>query len=478
MEGGRGGGGGVKVDRWGYQVRTSSDACISAINSYYHQLLTYGRERGVILEAVSHDPDCVLANILVAHCFSTSDPSRLSYHLAAAESRLVQATPYEKAVFDAISSLIAEDRDDDAAFHSHSSLLKQFPKDLVSLKRAQILCFYMGRPDLSLVIAEQVLPQNQQESYIYGMLAFPLLELSRMEDAEKAARKGLEINKQDLWSQHNFCHVLQYECRFKEAVEFMEEYSSSWTSCSSFMYTHNWWHVAICYMEGYSPITKILRIYDENIWKELQRSDAVCQEVYLNALGLLLRIYLRGQMGFFGDRLEILTGRLMDQSNWNVEWLLDMLILWAFGSVKESNKAEDLLNGMKSRICSMSKKKQLLMQRVIKLAEALYAYGRDDYEQAFQLLSPDFDANEFKIVGASDEQLEVFNEVWYSVLLNSGRVDKAIEEIEKVVKKREGIPFLWRLLERSYTMANREEDAAVASEKAKALEAAYFEHLE
>ncbi|KAJ4959710.1 hypothetical protein NE237_019620 [Protea cynaroides] len=471
------GGGGLKVDEWGYQVRTSSDACVSAINSYYHQVLNYGRERGIILEAASHDPDCVLANILAAHFLSSTDPSRLPFHFDAAKSRLGQATPYEKAVFDAISCLIAKDRDDDAALDSHSKLLKQFPKDLVSLKRAQILCFYMGRPELSMVLVEQVLPQNLQENYIYGMVAFPLLELGKLEDAEKAARKGLEINKQDHWSQHNLCHVLQYECRFKEAVEFMEEYSSSWRSCSSFMYTHNWWHVAICYIEGHSPISSVLRIYDEHIWKELQRSDAVCQEVYLNALGLLLRVHIRGQMGFFGDRLKILTDHIMDQSNWHVEWLLDLLILWTFGSVKESNKAEELLNGMKSRICSMSKKKQVSMQRGIKLAEALYAYGKGDYEQAFQLLAPDFDANDFKMIGASDEQLDVFNEVWYSVLLNSGRAEKAIEEMEKAIKKRAGIPFLWRLLERSYTMANREE-AAVASEKAKALEAAYFQQLE
>lgn len=35
------------------------------------------------------------------------------------------------------------------------------------------------------------------------MLAFPLLELGRMEEAEKAAKKALEINKQDSWAQHN-----------------------------------------------------------------------------------------------------------------------------------------------------------------------------------------------------------------------------------------------------------------------------------
>jgi hypothetical protein len=35
------------------------------------------------------------------------------------------------------------------------------------------------------------------------MLAFPLLELGRMADAEKAARKGYELNKQDCWTHHN-----------------------------------------------------------------------------------------------------------------------------------------------------------------------------------------------------------------------------------------------------------------------------------
>lgn len=34
------------------------------------------------------------------------------------------------------------------------------------------------------------------------MLAFPLLELGRMEDAEIAAKKGFLINNQDPWSQH------------------------------------------------------------------------------------------------------------------------------------------------------------------------------------------------------------------------------------------------------------------------------------
>ncbi|VVA27698.1 PREDICTED: tetratricopeptide [Prunus dulcis] len=359
--------GGVKVDKWGYEVRTSSDACISAIDDFYDQVLSYGRHRSVILEAPSHDKDCVLANILAAHFLCSSDPSRAPSHLQAAKSRLEQATQYEKAVFDAVNCLISDNRDDDVALELHSKLLKSFPKDLVSLKRAQVLCFYMARPDLSLDLVQQVLPNNEQENYIYGMLSFPLLELGRMTEAEKAAKKGYEINKQDCWVHHNLCHVLQYDCRFKEAVEFMKECSSSWDSCSSFMVTHNWWHVALCYLEGHSPIQTVLNVYDHCIWKELEKPDAASPEVYLNALGLLLRVHVRGEIDAFEDRLKTLANCVTDQANWYLEWHLDVLILWALANTGEISKAEDLLKGLTSRIAKMKKKKQQLMQRPIQV---------------------------------------------------------------------------------------------------------------
>ncbi|XP_048231867.1 tetratricopeptide repeat protein 38 isoform X2 [Ricinus communis] len=450
--------GDLKLDRWGYQVKTNSDACISVINSYYHQVLSYGRERRVILEAPLHDHDCVLANILAAHFLCSGDSSRAAPYIQAAKSRLEEATLYEKAVFDTISSLISDNRDDDVAVECHAKLLNDYPKDLVSLKRAQVLCFYMGRPDLSLGLVQQVLSKNEREDYIYGLLAFPLLELGRISEAEKAARKGCEINKHDYWSQHAVCHVLQYECRFKEAVDFMEDCSSSWSPCSSFMLTHNWWHVALCYLEGHSSMQKVLGIYDHHIWKELERDGATSPE---------------GEFDAFKDRLKILADRVKDEANWYLEWLLDVLILWALAKTGELSKAEDLLNGLKSRISKMNKKKQQLMQRGVQLAEALYEYGRGNNKQALDVLGPDFNAYDCKMIGASDEQLDVFNEVWYSMLLNTGQATKAIEAIEEQIKKREGAPFMWRLLEKGYAMTGRHE-AKVAGEKAKALESAYF----
>lgn len=461
----------VEIIKWGYWVKTSSSECISKIDSYFNQVLSYGRHRNVIMEAVALDPNCVLATSLAAHF--CSDNTRTPDLLHAAKSNLECASPYEKAVYETITCLLSPNRDDDLAIQLHSKLLKDFPNDLVSLKRAQVLAFYMGRPDLSLQLVQQVLPVNNQQDFVYGMLAFPLLELGKMEDAEKAAKKGFQINKEDPWSQHALCHVLQYECRFKEAVEFMEQCSNSWAPLSSFMNTHNWWHVALCYLEGNAPFEKVREIYDHRIWKELDRSDATPVEVYLNAVGLLLRVHVRGKIHIFEDHLKILSGYLSDRSFWYLEWHLDLLILWALACTGKSSEAQELLNGLKSKVTSMNSKKGKIMQKGLVLAEAAYEYGRGDFTRALELLGPDFDANNCKMVGASGEQLDVFNEVWYVMLLDTGHAEKAIEVIEKQLKMRDGIPFLWRLLERGYSTLGKQEAESIGA-KAKALENAYF----
>ncbi|KAL8142371.1 hypothetical protein V2J09_015403 [Rumex salicifolius] len=494
---------GLKFDKWGYPVKTYSEKCIAAINDFYEQVLTYGRKRSVIVEAASHDNYCVLANVLAAQLLFSSDPPGAQRLLSSAKSSYDRATAYEKAVFDAVSYLMSDDKDDDVAIDLHAKLLNEFPRDLASLKRAQILCFYGGQPSCCLEIVNQVKRANQEASYFHGMLAFPLLELGKFEDAEEAARMALQINKQDVWAQHCLCHVLQQKCRFEEAVTFMESSSHTWDSCSSFMYTHNWWHVALCYLEGHSSFQKVLEIYDKHIVGELDKPDAVEAEVYVNALGLLLRMHVRGQIGLFDHHLKAMVTLLTTKKTWYVEWQLDLLSVWALSCfAEEKGLAEALLEGLRCRlkkliysICKsigvklfyfdsvlpllrvskMNKKKQQLMQKALLLAAAMYSYGKGKDEQALTLFGMDFDAQNYKVmIGASDEQLDVFNEVWYCLLLNNGHPQKVIESMERRLKEREGVSFLWRLLEKSCKMLGKEDEAGIAADKANMLEKTYF----
>nr|CAB3493640.1 unnamed protein product [Digitaria exilis] len=384
----------VRRDMWGQEYRTSSAECAAALDAYYAAFLSFGRGRvAAAVRAAAADPTCALAAAHAAHAVAPRDPAGAAAFLAAAADNLGNATEYEKAVFGTLSAMVGEERNEEVALERHFELLKIFPKDILSLKRAQLICFYLGKPDLSLKFVQQVLPENQEQNYIYGMLAFPLLELGKMDEAERAARKGLAINKNDVWSQHNLCHVFQQECRFREATEFMESCSPSWMACTSFLLTHNWWHVAVCYLEAESPLSKVLDVYDQNIMEELEKSDSEAAEVYLNALGLLLRLYVRGHEHPAKERLTTLLDALKDE-----------------------------------------------------LAEAVYEFGNGEHKKVFDILGPDFDALGYKMIGASDEQVDVFNEVWYTVLINAGETLKAIDVLGKQIRKREGAPFLWRLL--------------------------------
>ncbi|CAN6292097.1 unnamed protein product [Urochloa humidicola] len=464
----------VRRDMWGQEYRTSSAECAAALDAYYGAFLSFGRSRvAAALRAAAADPSCALAAAHAAHAVAPRDPAGAAAFLAAAADNLGNATEYERAVFGTLSAMVGEERNEEVALKRHFELLKKFPRDILSLKRAQLICFYLGKPDLSLKFVEHVLPENQDQNYIYGMLAFPLLELGKMDEAETAARKGLSINKNDVWAQHNLCHVFQQECRFREATEFMESCSPSWVACTSFLLTHNWWHVAVCYLEAESPLHKVLDVYDRNIMKELEKSDCEAAEVYLNALGLLLRLYVRGHVHSAKERLTIFLDALKEESIWHVEWLLDLLILWALSSMDELKSAHNMLESLKSRVSSMDKDRQQVMQKAIQLAEAVYEFGNGEHKKAFDILGPNFGALDYKMIGASDEQVDVFNEVWYTVLISAGETSNAIDVLGKQIRKREGAPFLWRLLAKAYSLDGRGADALVASEKANALQAAY-----
>lgn len=128
---------------------------------------------------------------------------------------------------------------------------------------------------------------------------------------------------------------------------------------------------------------------------------------------------------------------------------------------------------------------QTLMRLVIKQdLEPFYYFRISNYKICLCLLKINKWYNQ--MIGASDEQVDVFNEVWYTVLINAGETSKglkssqlaklnnllfclplylcqqliqfqwfaAIEILGKQIRKREGAPFLWRLLVRVLTQSH------------------------
>ncbi|KAG0627487.1 hypothetical protein M758_2G204800 [Ceratodon purpureus] len=463
-----------RMDLWGYPVHTRSDACVSFINEFYRQVLTYGAERQVILKATDADGSCVLACALAAgHLLTQSDSKDLhpNVYLDAAKSNLDKATSYERLVLAVISAWVQGQIGE--VIDLHFQLLAQFPKDLTSLKRGQTICFYMGRQHDMLRLAELVLPANKESPFMYGMLAFALLEDGgRMREAEIAAKKALEIEPLDVWGQHALVHVLQHECRFKEALTFAASCGNTWTSCCSFMYTHSWWHLALCELEqgGKDALKRVVEVYDAHIWGSNAAADN--SQDCLNALGLLLRLDIRGHRDVVTTRLADMQGCLLDELRWHTEWLQDLLIVWGLSRGGHKAEAQRLLQALTHRVEGMEEKQRTPLQPVISLAKALYEYGVRNFGAVCELLGLDPSTSKYKVMGASDEQLDVFQELWCDAFLRAGQSLPVVKVAEQRVLERSEIPFTWRILAMAYADLGEEAEATSANARYLKLEAA------
>ncbi|KAH0911552.1 hypothetical protein HID58_034873 [Brassica napus] len=99
----------------------------------------------------------------------------------------------------------------------------------------------------------------------------------------------------------------------------------------------------------------------------------------------------------------------------------------------------------------MNKKKQQVMKRGI---QAAGEYGKGNYKQALELLGSDFNAFGYKMN-------RLMNEMWCQLLLKTFQSKTAKEVIRERIKVRDGVPFTWRLLEKSYDMEGNAEAESV-----------------
>ncbi|BBN02244.1 hypothetical protein MPTK1_2g13850 [Marchantia polymorpha subsp. ruderalis] len=469
-----------KNDLWGYEVRSSSDDCITFLNKYYIEVLSYGRDKRVILQAADADNCCALACGLAAVYLwapqkSTTLPPRALIYLTAAKENLVKASKYEELVVRALVAWIEHGSED--ALARHFEVLESYPRDLLTLKRGQTLCFNMGRSADMLRLALKALPFNVERGYVFGMLAFALVEVGSIREGESAARMALTIEAQDIWAQHALCHALEYQCRFKEALTLMNISCSSWLTRCSFMREHNWWHVAACQLElgGRSALKTVLYIYDEHIWG----SQRVIKnpQTYINALGLLLRMEIRVDSSIVQERILQVVSSLKERAFEHQELLLDLLAIWAFGRADQPEEAIEMAESVKSKVLAVDVHKPSTMQCVISLAAALCECGRGNLKAVAEILGSTFYTGNLKVLGASNEQLDVFEDLWCISSLRAGHVTQVVEVAERLTREKPGISFAWRVLEEAYSKSGQAPEAIFAGSRARVLELAGEEEL-
>lgn len=241
-----------------------------AIDSYMKQVFAYGTDWFVIQTAVQQDPDCVLARVLCSDFhIAREDIQTALEHLRTARS-LVQAKP---GVYFARDLLYLEAWESwlggnlTESYSKLAEIVASHPNDLFAVKRAQLIAFCMGSLELQLTIvdSEPVRKACARRPYYQGMLGFALEQNGRLLDAEAAGRLGSEILPSDPWSHHALAHSLYFQGKLQEGIEWLNTRTGTWEDCMSFMRTHNWFHMALFYLDKHD-ISRVMDIFHRYLW--------------------------------------------------------------------------------------------------------------------------------------------------------------------------------------------------------------------
>ena len=399
------------TDAQGLTVTTDSPDVIASIDQFAEQLLGYGKNAAVILNAVAVDRRGTLVNAHTAafHLFgeTTASRRRALPFLQAAQAQLRHATDREQLYVSAIKAWA--DHDLDRALTYHEELADRYPRDLISVFIAHYHYFFRGDNWALLQLLEKILPAHQENHYVQGMLAFALEQCYRLDEAEAAGRYATQLSRRDPWAHHAVAHVMETQGRIDEGIAWMESLADTWEDCGSF-FCHNWWHVALYYVarEDYAHV---LKLYDRHVWGRAAKDYTQC---HVDAISLLLRLELRGVD--VGDRWQMVGASLPEHVDDHILPLIDVHYAYALVRSGQMDLADRLIDSIRAHTTIAKPFVQTAWTEVaLPTAQGLIAHAQGDWSTAIAYLRSALP--KLQAVGGSHAQRNVFEQVYLHALL-------------------------------------------------------------
>jgi tetratricopeptide (TPR) repeat protein len=426
-------------DSQGLDVSTDSPEAIAAINRYTDQALAYGKDAVAIFQGIEADPTCAIANAHAAAFYlsheSAESRRQAVPYLNAAKTYQASATEREKLYISAVVAW-ATGRIDQAIAHLEA-IAFAFPRDLVAVQMAQYHYFYLGNKESLLQIAQNVLSANRENHYLHGMIAFGLEQCHHLSEAEEAGRRATQMNRNDPWAHHAVAHVMETQGRLEEGIAWMESLSQTWENCNSMLYTHNWWHIALYYLEQ-ENFPKVLELYDSHIWGRAWKESPKDQ---IGSIQILLRLELRGVD--IGKRWEELVPYLTARIHEHSLPFQDLHYVYALARASQTELVNEMLLSMQAHAKNVkSYVQKTWAEVVVPAAQGIVAYAKQEWENAIAYLRPTL--LRLHEIGGSHAQRDLFEQVYLDAWLRAEQNREALYLLEKRFSSRRYVPSIQR----------------------------------
>ncbi|MBD2775828.1 tetratricopeptide repeat protein [Iningainema tapete] len=398
-------------DAQGLEVTTNSTEAIAAINLFCDQALAYGKDiEAAIVKGLTADPNCALIHAYAAAYFLSMESGTRKQaipHLQTAHKYLAEITERERLYVQAISAWAATEID--KAILLHDQIAAKFPRDLISVQQGQYHYFYLGDKQRLWKIADSCLSANPDNHYLYGMVAFGLEQCHRLDEAEKMGRKATAMNPHNPWAHHAVAHVMETLQRVDEGITWMESFADTWENCNTMLYTHNWWHVALYYLER-GDKKKVLALYDTRVWGRASKESPKDQ---VGAIALLLRLELRGVD--VGSRWQDLSDYIYPNLHEHSLAFQDLHYVYALARAGHTNLVTRMLLSMQKYAFSVnSYLRKNWVEVAIPAARGMVAHAYGDFHTALLQLQPVM--LRLHEIGGSHAQRALFDQIYLDAM--------------------------------------------------------------
>lgn len=422
---------------------SSPIAAIAGINDFCEGFVGYQKRSANILKAADENPDSALANIYAGILWMFLErpeaPDKSSPYALRAE----QAGGLNQREQGLLALLKAWQLYDHLQVRAIAdTLIQGYPQDLSLLKIAHYHAFNAGDAAHMLALANQGLATNSHHAPMHSMLAFAHEQLDDLDKAESAAEHALAIDSNEPWAHHALAHVHLGRGTTLQGLEFLCDSSPSWQTLNSFMFTHNWWHVALFEIAN-GQVAKALDIYDKRCWG----IEPEYSQDQIGAVSLLARLELAGVN--VGDRWQQLRPFLETRDDDVVQPFLCLQYLYGLAKAK-SPHADKLMTLIRQQADTPVVPQDATLWRDvgIVLAEAMVAHAAQRYEAAADAIAPI--RKQIVRIGGSHAQRDLFEQVLLDARLRSGQWEMARRTLEHRRQFEPESPILRRRLEHVY----------------------------
>jgi tetratricopeptide (TPR) repeat protein len=367
-------------DRWGVPVRAGNADAVALLDEAVEDLAALAGDPVADAEAaVAADDSLVLGHIYRAYLALYGTTPEGVATAAEIVKKLDGTVLGEREAHHLRAARSWADGDWEATARSLERALLCHPRDLLALKVAQDLYFFLGNRLELRDVAARVLPAWPRGrpgwGYLQGIYAFGLEENADYRQAESRARAALDHNPRDVWSVHALAHVFEMEGSQRDGVEFLTTSAGDWSG--SYFAIHNWWHRTLYHLE-LGEIEEALRLYDSPI--RAGRSTEWLDVV--DAAALLWRLSLFGVD--VSDRAVQLAADIDDLVGDPVYIFNDWHALMAFGLAGDQARVERVI--LANRHLTAPTNRMAVERAGLDLLEAFGAFAAGRPDRAIDLL--------------------------------------------------------------------------------------------